>query len=669
MLLATAASTRADDFQGLGLLPGATGFSQAFGVSSDGSVAVGESSTSGAPVEAVRWTSSGVTGLGWLPGGSNSFANGVNSDGSVVVGISDAPGHPNFEAFRWTATGGMVALGFLPGGTISSANAVNSDGTVVVGHSDSAATGIGANFQAFRWTLTGGMVSLGVLPGGTSSDALAVNADGTVVVGNSTSAAFSVTSGCFLCGEAFRWTQTGGMVGLGVLPGGSYSTATGVSADGSVVVGSGTYNPGSGLLQAFRWTQTGGMVGLGFLTGGTNSAATAVNANGSIVVGYSSSTSVPGGEAFRWTAATGIQSVKGLLTGNGVNLAGWVLEQATGISGNGAVIVGYGTNPSGQTEAWIARSTTSFGFITPSIVAQSFAGQAAIGQTGNAAISGTLGNLNEYATQAKLDQGSRNTPYQVFGYASYDSDPVSSGVLGMTVDLSRDIFVGASAGANALKTDMVFNGSADMSGASAGAFIARSPIAGLQWLAGIAGTAIQGDVTRGYLNGNDFVSSRGSTSGRGVGATGRLGWVFNPIPVMQLTPFASYTVTSTGFDGYAESGGPFPAKFAAFTSTAQTARLGSDARYTFAPGKWLWGTVAWAHRVDGGNNPDISGTLIGLFSMTAPGIASATDWAELTGGVRLPVWNNGAVTASLTASVTPHQNSTYVSRLGITQAF
>jgi hypothetical protein len=69
--------------------------------------------------------------------------------------------------------------------------------------------------------------------------------------------------------------------------------------------------------------------------------------------------------------------------------------------------------------------------------------------------------------------------------------------------------------------------------------------------------------------------------------------------------------------------------------------------------------------LDGGKTPDITGAVIGLFSMTAPGIASAKDWAELTAGVRLPVWTNGAVTAS----VTPHQPTTYVSRVGITQAF
>jgi uncharacterized protein with beta-barrel porin domain len=145
--------------------------------------------------------------------------------------------------------------------------------------------------------------------------------------------------------------------------------------------------------------------------------------------------------------------------------------------------------------------------------------------------------------------------------------------------------------------------------------------------------------------------------------------VFNPIPTMQLTPFASYTVATTSFASYVETGGPYPAQLDGFSSTAQTSRLGADARYTFAPGKWLWGTAAWAHRLDNGKNPDIAGTVIGLFAMTAPGISAAKDWAELTGGVRLRVWNNGAVTASLTTSLVPNQLTTYVSRLGFSQAF
>jgi len=40
--------------------------------------------------------------------------------------------------------------------------------------------------------------------------------------------------------------------------------------------------------------------------------------------------------------------------GLSADLAGWSLERARGVSANGRTIVGTGTNPSGETEAWIA---------------------------------------------------------------------------------------------------------------------------------------------------------------------------------------------------------------------------------------------------------------------------------------------------------------------------
>jgi probable HAF family extracellular repeat protein len=589
-------------------------------------------------------------GLGTLAGGTGSYAYGVSADGTAVVGYSDTAG--GFHAFRWSA-GTMTDLGTL-GGTGGGANGVSADGTVVVGSS----TTVGFNNHAFRYSGTT-MTDLGTL-GGNNSQAYGVSADGAVVVG------YSATVGGKY--HAFRYSGTT-MTDLGTLGGTNINSfAYAVSADGTVVVGYSDFAGGGNAYHAFRYSGTT-MTDLGTL-GGTVSNAKAVSANGAVVVG--DSPTVFGGpfEAFRWRQDTGMKSMASLLTASNVNITGWQLTGATGVSADGTVIVGYGQDPKGNTEAWLARCTTSCALVTPGIVAQSFAGQAAIGNTANAAIGDTLGTMNEYATQATQTQGVRNTPFSVFGYGTYDSDPVASGLLGMTVDLPHGVVIGATVGANAIRTDMVFNGSAKMSGGAVGAFIAHVPDAGLQWLAAIGGTTMTGDVTRGYLNGNDPAYSKGTTGGRGGGAMARIGWAFNDLlPRTQLTPFASYTVATTSFDGYLETGGPFPASFAAFTSTAQTARLGTDARYTFAPGKWLWGTVAWAHRVDGGKAPDIAGTVIGLFSMTAPGISSARDWAELTGGIRLPVWNNGSVTASVTTSLVPNQRATFVSRLGIAQAF
>ena len=188
------------------------------------------------------------------------------------------------------------------------------------------------------------MVGLGDLTGGTfNSRAFDVSADGSVVVGGG-----NATSGY----EAFRWTSGGGMVGLGDLPGGDFqSYAKGVSADGSVVVGLGSSALG---YEAFRWTSGGGMTGLGDLPGGSFlSSADGVSADGSVVVGHSNS--ALGSEAFLWTSDGGMQNLRDLLIAGGVTgLTNWTLYEATSVSADGRTIVGTGTNPLGNSEAWIA---------------------------------------------------------------------------------------------------------------------------------------------------------------------------------------------------------------------------------------------------------------------------------------------------------------------------
>ncbi|MBX9792466.1 MAG: PEP-CTERM sorting domain-containing protein [Pirellulales bacterium] len=340
--LAFNASARAGafSFQGLGDLPGAGFQSFPYAISADGSVVIG-SSNSGAGPEAFRWTSGGgMVGLGDLPGnGFLSDAFGVSADGAIVVGRSLSGS--GFEAYRWENEDGMVGLGDLPGdGFGSVANGVSADGTVVVGGGLSA-----SGSEAFRWTSGGGMVGLGDLRGGGFfSVANAVSADGLVIVGRSAS-----TSGQ----EAFRWNSGDGMLALGDLPGGGFgSIAKNVSADGSVVVGRGT--SAGAAYEAFRWSSSGGIVGLGHLPGGgADSDAYAVSADGSVVVGSSDSSS--GYNAFLWTNGNGMVRLADLLAIHGVpNLTGWHLRGAMGMSADGRTIVGYGNNPDGEQEAWIA---------------------------------------------------------------------------------------------------------------------------------------------------------------------------------------------------------------------------------------------------------------------------------------------------------------------------
>jgi len=143
------------------------------------------------------------------------------------------------------------------------------------------------------------------------------------------------------------------MIGLGNLRGAEYlSRAHGVSANGSVVVGQSQSAFGS---EAFRWTSGEGMIGLGDLPGGGfRSWARDVSANGSVVVG--SGLTALGQEAFIWVPLNSMRNLRDILeSGHGLDLTGWALSAAEGISADGKTIVGWGVNPNGLFEAWIAH--------------------------------------------------------------------------------------------------------------------------------------------------------------------------------------------------------------------------------------------------------------------------------------------------------------------------
>jgi probable HAF family extracellular repeat protein len=284
----------------------------------------------------------------------------ASRDGRAFIGHRDTGLFTPFHAFLWTQTGDAIDLGTLDpannASRSSDANDVSDGAAVIVGSSEIAG---GAVRHAYRWTAAGGMVDLGA-PGGAarSSRAFGVSASGDVVVGEGEFADANAISG-FRSG-AFRWTAAGGFQGLGALQPGFFSSATAVSADGTVVVGHGgvsivlgnTETNGS---RAFRWTQDGGLVPIGPLPGHRFADAAGLSDNGKIVVGTSSAgnldrNGVGGllrgtGSAFRWTEATGIQDLRQLLVDAGVDMTGVALVAVTGISPDGQWITGQATTP------------------------------------------------------------------------------------------------------------------------------------------------------------------------------------------------------------------------------------------------------------------------------------------------------------------------------------
>jgi len=338
-------------FTGLGDLAGGDVFSKATGVSADGTVVCGFSTTA-AGDQAFIWTATGgMVALGDLPGGgTQSHARGVSADGTTIVG--DAESANGVEAFRWTAATGMVGLGDLPGaGFHSIANAVNADGTVIVGEGQSTLSGATGS-EAFRWTAAG-LQPLGDLPGGSfSSVATGVSADGVRVSGYGSSAASGPTGT-----EAFNWWLGVGMGGLGDAPGGAFvSKAFGVSADGVLFTGSTTTSLGAQPGKAAK-TFEGTLLSMVQLSGlgvGEGLAIARIAAPyQEVVVGRT--VTIDGPQAFMQRHSMIPELMVSMLAGLGLDLTGWSLEAATAMSPDANIIVGYGQNPSGKTEAWVAH--------------------------------------------------------------------------------------------------------------------------------------------------------------------------------------------------------------------------------------------------------------------------------------------------------------------------
>ena len=157
--------------------------------------------------------------------------------------------------------------------------------------------------------------------------------------------------------RAFVWSPEEGLTVLETLGGNaSYGRAlndAGQAVGFSDIEGTGT--------RAFLWTRETGMTSLDSLVGDDGeSAAYGCSADGSTIVGSSSTES--GSVAIIWDVTHGTRSIQALLkrdTRLAPALHDWKLRSATAISADGSTVVGYGTNPSGRQEGWVAAIAVS----------------------------------------------------------------------------------------------------------------------------------------------------------------------------------------------------------------------------------------------------------------------------------------------------------------------
>ena len=155
---------------------------------------------------------------------------------------------------------------------------MSADGSVAVGTYDN-----GLIHDVFRWTAAGGVELIGVR---NQSDRLLISRDGKTVVGNVPDSQGKGNAAIWQGGR--NWRILAPFPGAVAGDGDIVSSAQGVSADGSVIVGQANVDVTKAV--AFRWDAMNGMVNLGMFDEGANndSYAYGVSGDGRTVIGYDS---------------------------------------------------------------------------------------------------------------------------------------------------------------------------------------------------------------------------------------------------------------------------------------------------------------------------------------------------------------------------------------------
>jgi len=445
------------------------------------------------------------------------------------------------------------------------------------------------------------MTDLGTLTGGAYSFASGVSADGNVVVGDS----YSTNGPGPGVSTAFRWTNNV-MTDLGTLTGGSYSQASGVSANGNVVVGSSGSTNGE---RAFRWTNNV-MTDLGTLTGGSNSQAKGVSADGNVVVGDS------GDRAFRWT--------NNVMTDLGT-LPGGTSSFARGVSADGNVVVGGSTSTNG-TRAFLYRNSVM-------LDVQDWLGSVG-GVCSMLSTSLDLSRAHlEGAHHRPLAELGRGRSYWTTGDVASSSrsrDLITrSGEAGVTFEPWTNVLVGVGAGYGRQDQQLLNDGSASTFGQY---LIGEVDL--IQADGGIFSVIVsvgdwKNETDRGYVTGAGVDFSHGETSLASKAFRLRYD---SPVLVKTLgtdvKAYVSYGHSKVRSDAYVETGGSNAGSFGAMEQTAKEGRLGVAATRSF--GEKFRGRLSaeWIRRFDRDQASITATDLTSTLDLTLPGTAVVRDQAR-----------------------------------------
>lgn len=634
----------------------------------------------------IVWDESGLTYvMDDLPNGSQYSTIAFSQDGRTIVGDSFID--PNSrKAFVWH--GGTVSYldnlaTIVEEGTPSSiASAVNDDGTVVVGSSISS-TGVQ---HAVTWA-GGSITDLGTI-NGKDSVSIAVSGDGSTVlissadvqdfavhtVGGTTALsgfsragnkAFSfdgsVLVGTSTSSHALR-VVNGTATDLGVPDGFDFSYADFVSGDGRIVVGSLYKATMEGIEHVFRW-ENNAMEDIGTIGDGEDIRAYDISADGNVIVG-TAFLDVLGmtSTAFYWDKTDGLRRVDQMLTDAGLDLQGWALSTAVGVSDDGGTLIGYGKDRE-TSGLWWARCVTknSCALIDEDILSRSLASLAPIGETSNLYFDDTLA-----AHLGNLPQG--GTGGSGYAYGQFDSDPSASGGLGLGFAPSPDLSLGIGLSVGKVDTPLAYDGEARFTATNMTVTAQGGGESGLYWQGGLTAGSLSGTVERGYLNGNTPVTSSGETTATGWGAYALLGYRMAEIaPNTSFSPYLSVSAARTAYEGWTETTGPMPASISGFTVSTTLVRAGATFSRDWGNGASSSLGLAYAHRSSEGD--DIVGIIPSVTGMEVSGDMGATDWVEVNLGSRLPLSDSVTANVSLTTRIPSAGEVSLAGFAGLSVAF
>ncbi|QEL65679.1 hypothetical protein OTERR_22030 [Oryzomicrobium terrae] len=638
--------------------PDYTGASIA-GMSGDGSVLVGTSSDMFDSPRATLWRNFGTSPTLLPP--TESEAAAVSADGRVVVGTTYVDGVT--RAWRWNndSIQDLDPLGTDPN---SRALGLSSDGRYTAGSSTNYARSL---TRAVLWDGSAPPrdLSLAVaplLPGMDVSEAVAVSTNGRVVAGNAS--AFAA--------RGFVWRDDGSPTGnatLLALPVGyTDNKVVGMSWDGTIVAGN--LAPDTASSQATYWTTADNVAHpLGTLPGALSSQATAISGDGKVIIGES------GSRAFRWTQATSMQSVAQWLAGAGVSVpAGTQLQRATATNQDGSVIAGAGMASDESPLTWLARISPIGSGLLSDLNAYNATLREAASKTPHPVSAANNLALGGAHHRSLLDSGLAVIQNGACAWATTDAAHHNASNSSMNLaeaGVCKDIGatrLGIGVGQAWARQGWSLGGGARYNGQYVLAEVASNLGRGIEVsLLGYYGR-FAANLRRNYQNGAAIDTSRGTSDATSTSLRLRTDWkdAF-ALATTRFSPYAAYTWMDTRLDRYTETGGGFPARFAATTQRSQDLRLGLATNTPLAASTDLRVAAEAIHRID----ETLSGTsseVIGLWNFTVPGQKAKQNWTRLLVDLDHRIGKSSLINLSATAA-TSGGDASWGASLGYRMAF